>query len=131
MRDRMIQFMRGRYGYDELGRTTMWLSLILLAVYAFSGFKVLLALAIILLIITDFRLLSRNIARRAEENRVFLKRTSFISRKILRVRSDLSERRHYHIYRCPNCRQKIRIPKGKGNISITCPRCHIEFMKKS
>ena len=131
MRDRMIQFMRGRYGYDELGRTTMWLSLILLAVYAFSGVKVLLILAIALLIFTDFRLLSRNIARRAEENRWFLKRTSFISGKILRVRRDLNERRHFHIYRCPNCRQKIRIPKGKGNISITCPRCHIEFTKKS
>ena len=131
MRDRMIQFMRGRYGYDELGRTTMWLSLILLAAYVVTDVTVLLVLALALLVFTDFRLFSRNIARRSEENRKFLKRTAFISRKFLRVRGDLHDRRHNHIYRCPNCRQKIRIPKGKGNISITCPRCHIEFMKKS
>ena len=127
----MIQFMRGRYGYDELGRTTMWFSLILLVVYAITGIKVLLALGIVSLIFTDFRLFSRNIARRSEENRRFLKHTSFITSRLHRTGDEMQQRRHYHIYRCPNCRQKIRIPKGKGNISITCPRCHIEFMKKS
>lgn len=131
MRDRMIQFMRGRYGYDELGRVTMWSSLILFVIYALTGVRLLALIAIILLALTDFRLLSRNIARRSEENRVFLKNTAFITRRSARFRQNVKNRRHYHIYRCPNCKQKIRIPKGKGRIEITCPRCHIEFIKKS
>ena len=131
MRDRMIQFMRGRYGYDELGRVTMWSSLILFVIYALTGIRVLAVIAVILLALTDFRLLSRNIARRTEENRVFLKNTAFITRRSARFRQNVQNRRHYHIYRCPNCKQKIRIPKGKGRIEITCPRCHIEFIKKS
>lgn len=131
MRDRMIQFMRGRYGSDELGRVTMWVSLILLIVYAFTGVKALAVIAILVIVLTDFRILSRNIARRSEENRWFLKHTAFISKKLHLVKQDAQDRRHYHIYRCPNCRQKIRIPKGKGRIEITCPRCHIEFIKKS
>lgn len=131
MRDRMIQFMRGRYGYDKLGRVTMWSSLILFVIYALTGVRLLALFAIILLALTDFRLLSRNIARRSEENRVFLKNTVFITRRFARLKQDVKNRRHYHIYRCPNCKQKIRIPKGKGRIEITCPRCHIEFIKKS
>ena len=131
MRDRMIQFMRGRYGYDELGRVTMWSSLILFVIYALTGVRLLALIAIILLALTDFRLLSRNIARRSEENRIFLKNTAFITRRSARLKQDVKNRRHYHIYRCPNCKQKIRIPKGKGRIEITCPRCHIEFIKKS
>ena len=127
----MIQFMRGRYGYDELGRVTMWSSLILFVIYALTGIRVLAVIAVILLALTDFRLLSRNTARRTEENRVFLKNTAFITRRSARFRQNVQNRRHYHIYRCPNCKQKIRIPKGKGRIEITCPRCHIEFIKKS
>ena len=131
MRDRMIQFMRGRYGYDELGRVTMWSSLILFVIYALTGIRLLALIAIILLALTDFRLLSRNIARRSQENRVFLKKTAFITKRSACLMKDVKDRRHYHIYRCPNCKQKIRIPKGKGRIEITCPRCHIEFIKKS
>ena len=131
MRDRMIQFMRGRYGYDQLGRTTMWVSLILFVVYVFTGIKLILVVALASLILTDFRLFSRNIVRRAGENSWFLKKTSFLTTRVHRFSGDMKERREYHIYRCPNCHQKIRIPKGKGSISIKCPRCHIEFMKKS
>ena len=127
----MIQFMRGRYGSDELGRVTMWVSLILLVIYFFTGVRPLAALAVLAIVFTDFRLFSRNIARRSEENRWFLKHTAFISGKMNTLKRDAQDRRHYHIYRCPNCRQKIRIPKGKGRIEITCPRCHIEFIKKS
>ena len=128
MRDRMIQFMRGRYGSDELGRVTMWTSLILIVIFALTRNPVLGVLALLMILWTDFRLFSRNIVRRSAENRWFLKHTAGIVQFLKR---DAKERRHYHIYRCPNCKQKIRIPKGKGRIEITCPRCHIEFIKKS
>ena len=128
MRDRMIQFMRGRYGSDELGRVTMWTSLILIVIFALTRNPVLGVLALLMILWTDFRLFSRNIVRRSAENRWFLKHTAG---KFQFLKRDAKERRHYHIYRCPNCKQKIRIPKGKGRIEITCPRCHIEFIKKS
>ena len=38
-------------------------------------------------------------------------------------------RRLYHYYRCPQCRQKLRVPRGRGRIQISCPRCGTQFIK--
>ena len=123
--------MRGRYGADQLGRATFWVSLILFAVFILTGLKAFLLVALLLVILSYYRMLSTNISRRANENRIYLARTAGIRSRLSGMSKQMSERRHYRIYRCPNCRQKIRIPKGKGNILITCPKCHIEFNKKS
>lgn len=53
------------------------------------------------------------------------------ARAVNKFKYDMEQRKKYHIYKCPNCKQKIRIPRGKGKIAIICPKCHNEFIKRS
>ena len=84
-----------------------------------------------------FRMFSRNVSKRSLENQWYLKREMKARSCLLKWKKDLptkktlEQRKNYHIYKCPNCRQKIRVPKGKGRIAITCRKCGNEFIKKS
>ena len=140
MRDRFNQFMQGRYGYDDLNRflvkiffVTLILSLITgrIQIGPLSVATILYWLSLINMSYCCFRAFSRNIYKRTEENNRFLQKTNGI-RNFFRVRRDrMSQRRYYHIYTCPGCRQKIRIPRGKGKIEVRCPKCGETFIKRS
>ena len=78
-----------------------------------------------------FRLLSRNVPARYHENEVFSRVSSRFLGRISHVSSSIEQRRRYHIYKCPGCGQKIRIPRGKGRIMVRCPKCTQEFLKVS
>ena len=88
-------------------------------------------LAILLLVLSYFRMLSRDYARRSAENQKYLQIKRNVISRLGLTRRQIDERKVYHIYRCPNCRQKIRIPRGKGNIIVTCPKCRHEFSKRA
>ena len=61
----------------------------------------------------------------------FLATKDAILNKFRKQKYYAAQRKDFHIYTCPTCKQKIRIPKGKGKISITCPKCKTSFIKKS
>ena len=127
----IAKMMYGRYGTDQLGFVTLFLVLILNIVFTFTGWDILYVLGIMLTVVCIWRIFSKNISRRYAENQKFLQMTTPVRnaaiRWIVQMR-DLKTHRHYH---CPECRQKIRVPKGKGKIQITCPKCHHEFVKKT
>lgn len=127
----LARMMYGRYGTDQLGFFTLLLMLVLNMVFAFTGWDVLYILSFALAILSIFRIFSKNVSKRYEENQKFLQMTapvrSFFSAKTAGL-LDLRTHRHF---RCPQCKQKIRVPRGKGNIQITCPKCRHEFVKKS
>ena len=79
----------------------------------------------------DFRVFSRNISKRYAENQKYLAKTYKLRTYIQQQKNSLAQRKVYHIYKCPGCKQKIRIPKGKGKIEIRCPKCGTTFIKKS
>lgn len=116
-------FMAGRNGTDRLnicilggsliaGLFSLWMknpAVCLILVFVSYG----------LMIWAIFRTLSRNTYKRYQENRAFLQ-------CITRLKD-----RQNRYYNCPKCRQMVRVPRGKGKISITCPRCREKFIKKT
>ena len=123
MREKFRRFMEGRYGTDKLNIEILLLGLGLsvlsfLIILPFT--KILLCLAsYILMGIAIFRCLSRNIYKRYRENLRFL------------MLLDRFKDKEHRYFICPKCRQPVRVPKGKGKISITCPKCSEKFIKKT
>lgn len=117
------RFMMGRYGTDKLNMAILVIGLIasLLAVFVrwplLNLFLVLLSYGLMGWAL--FRMLSRNTYKRYQENR-----------KYLMLIQRFKDRDHRY-YDCPRCRQQVRVPRGKGRISITCPKCREKFIRKT
>ena len=104
---------------------------LLLVVSMLTRQGILYLLALALMVYSYFRIFSRNRAKRYAENAVYLQKTAKLRNRFATFSRDMRTRRTHHIYRCPDCRQKIRIPKGKGRVAVRCPKCSTEFIKKS
>jgi len=131
LRYRFSKFMQGRYGVDSLSR---FLSIVLLAIIILGMFiRIPLSgtITLVILVILYWRMFSRNISKRYEENQKFLQIRDKLLGRFSDFGSNMSQMKDYHIYKCPRCNQKIRIPRGKGHIMVRCPRCGYEFHKKS
>ena len=130
-KNKMMQFMQGRYGADQMGQMLSAVSMVFLIISLFSRNQAWFLLAVIGIVYNYFRMFSKNISKRYAENQKYLKRTAGIRRKLASWKSQLAQRKIYHIYRCPGCKQKIRVPRGRGKIEIRCPKCNTRFVKKS
>ena len=131
MKERMQRFMAGRYGNDQLNQFIFIVAIISMVLEIITRQSLFYTLTLVLLILAYVRVFSRNINKRYEENMKFLQKKDAILNKFRKQKYYAAQRRNFHIYTCPQCMQKIRIPKGKGKISITCPKCRTSFIKKS
>lgn len=131
MKERMQRFMAGRYGNDQLNQFIFIVAIISMVLEIITRQSLFYTLTLVLLILAYVRVFSRNINKRYEENMKFLQKKDAILNKFRKQKYYAAQRRNYNIYTCPQCKQKIRIPKGKGKISITCPKCRTSFIKKS
>ncbi len=127
----MVQFMQGRYGADQMGQMLSAVSMVFLIISLFSRNQAWFLLAVIGIVYNYFRMFSKNISKRYAENQKYLTMTAGIRRKLASWKAQLAQRKIYHIYRCPGCKQKIRVPRGRGKIEIRCPKCNTRFVKKS
>lgn len=116
-------FMAGRYGTDKLNMVILCAGLvasILSAAIPIAPVNLIFwALSYGLMIWAVFRCLSRNTYKRYQENRKFMQLV------------DRVKDRQHRYFDCPKCRQTVRVPRGKGKISITCPRCAEKFVRKT
>ena len=131
MKERMQRFMAGRYGNDQLNQFIFIVAIISMVLEIITRQSLFYTLTLVLLILAYVRVFSRNINKRYEENMKFLQKKDAILNKFRKQKYYAAQRRNFHIYTCPQCKQKIRIPKGKGKISITWPKCRTSFIKKS
>ncbi|MCI9435604.1 MAG: hypothetical protein HFH85_00275 [Lachnospiraceae bacterium] len=130
MREKLQRFMWGRYGNDNFNQFLLAVAFVSLLISFFGG-GLFYLVATVVMVYAYFRMFSRNISKRSAENQQFLKQKLKVRAFFTKKKKELAERKVYHIYRCPNCRQKIRIPRGKGKIAIRCRKCGNEFIKKS
>lgn len=130
MREKLQRFMWGRYGNDRYNQFLMLVALILLVI-SFFGPGIMYVIAVGIMIYAYYRMLSKQTAKRAAENQKYwqmeMKVKSFFQKK----KREATQYKEYHIYKCPNCKQKLRVPRGKGKIAIRCRKCGTEFIKKS
>ena len=131
MRDKIYRFMQGRYGTDDFYKFLFWVALIGIVINWFFKSQLLSFAVTLILIYAVYRVLSKNHSARYAENQRYLQATAKIRYWFDQQKKLMEERKYHHIYTCPKCRQKIRIPKGKGKIMIRCPKCHHEFQKRS
>ncbi len=130
-REKMAQFMVGRYGTDQLNRAMLFGSIGFLVLSMFVFHTVFYAIGFALLILCNIRMLSRNFQARYKENQIYTKQVGKIKYFFSKVKYKKETSKTHRIFACPQCKQKIRVPKGKGKIMIRCPKCNTEFMKKS
>lgn len=135
MRERLARFMQGRYGIDQFTNFLVFSALIMVVIEMFIKIPfvhlLLNILSVAAIMYAYFRILSRNHNKRYAENERYMRYHNGVKFFIARQISHMQQRKTHHIYKCPQCRQSIRVPKGKGRIAITCPKCHTEFIKRS
>lgn len=134
LKEKFQRFMIGRYGaygLDKLNRFLAAAILVLIIVNLFVRSKTMYWLELIGFVYYYFRIFSKNFKAREEENRVYMSLQLKVQDTLMKWKFYIEQARAYHIYKCPNCGQKIRIPRGKGKVSIHCPKCQTDFIRKS
>lgn len=125
------KMMVGRYGTDQLSIALLTTGMILLAItLPFNGVIIRL-LPLIPIIIAYYRVFSKHIYKRQQENFKFIRFYTPIYKRLHVWIKRFKERKTHRYLKCPTCKQTLRVPKGKGNITITCPKCKNNFHGRS
>lgn len=124
------QFMVGRYGTDELSFALLVANLIFWGIEIVTGWWLFWLLSLACLALVLWRTLSRQIYKRRKENQVFLQYWNPIRRSASQWLFRVRDRSHRYV-RCKKCRERLRLPRGKGKIEVTCPKCRERFITKT
>ena len=121
-------FLYGRNGFDDLAKLSLILSIVVFLIYGFWPMgivKLLISLVSYgLMIYAYFRILSKNVYKRRKENQKYLGAINM-------TKTRWKQRKTHKFYRCPKCKAWLRVPKGRGKITITCVKCSTKFDKKT
>lgn len=130
MKEKIYAFMQGRYGADLLNQVIMVVCIITLFLDIFIQGNILHWIGLILWVIALYRMFSKNIYKRYQENEKFKQ----VIAPITRMKTLQQKRRQdptHKYYRCPSCHQIVRLPKGHGKVIVTCPKCQKQFEKRT
>ena len=131
MRYRFMQFMAGRNGLDSLNRFLLADCAVLALANLVVRSSVLHIVVYLVLILVYFRLFSRNLAKRGTENQKYLRLQFAVENRMRQIRERFRQRKTHRFFHCPACHTNLRVPKGKGKISIRCPKCGEGFERKT
>ena len=125
------KIMMGRYGTDQLSIALLVLYFLMSVAARAANLYVIMLISYIPLALCFYRMLSRNTSRRYRENVQFLKYWDPIRLWFYHTANKMKDLKTHRYYKCPKCSNTLRVPRGKGKISITCPVCRTEFVKKT
>ena len=120
----------GRYGWDQLNFFLAGTALVLSLLDLFLDATLLYVIYLLCILAALFRLLSRNYARRRAENAKFLT-VAGPAIRWLKLQRTIHRDKEHRYFKCPNCGQQLRVPRGKGKITITCRNCGVSFDEKT
>lgn len=133
-RDRIAGMMAGRNGNDRLNLFLNVTALVFVIVSAITRGvfgRAAWSLGLLIFAVSIFRSLSRNIAGRSMENQRYLQLTGKVRSQIGARRSRFAQRKDYCFFKCPSCKTWLRVPRGKGRITVTCRNCGERFVRKT
>lgn len=127
--------MAGRNGFDNYGRFLSVAALILLLISMFFGEsqvgRIIEILGLALLVYAYFRILSRKVYKRREENGKYLRLKYKVTSSCKVYKERWTQRRDYKFFTCPSCKTVLRVPRGKGRVRIVCRKCGASFEGKT
>ena len=133
MKEKLARFMIGRNGNDQLNLFLLAVDLVLLIAASLvkgAGGKLLYLLVFALLGYAYFRMFSRNVTRRREENGKYLRRRYALLAALKLRKEKWIQRKDYKFFTCPSCKTTLRVPRGHGKIKIVCRKCGNSFTGK-
>lgn len=125
------RFMQGRYGGDQLSRTTVIAGLILYIVAMLTRFSLISYLAMALYIWAIYRMFSRNVEKRYAENQKYLNLTRNFKVRFSQAKNRAKNSKQYKYFRCDRCKAYLKLPRGVGEVTVTCGKCGNQFRKKA
>lgn len=128
--NKLQRYMQGRYGSDELYKFMLIICLIIIIVNMFVNSIILRILELVIFILALYRFLSKKKSRRSKENRRYLEIIDKIKSFFTYQKKKYKDRNTHMYKKCPNCKQKIRLPLKKGKHTVKCPRCKERFEVK-
>lgn len=131
MREKLMRFMYGRHGVDNFSIFLLGAGAVVSILTVFNRLWLLQIVMWLLIVYSFFRIFSKNHPKRYAENQTYLRYTKDIRAFFQKQKYRRAQRKTHRIYTCPSCKQKIRIPKGKGKIEVRCPKCSKTFIKRS
>ncbi len=131
MLEKIRRYMQGRYGMDELSKFLMVISVVMIVLASLTRNSMVNLVSFIIIGFVYYRMFSKNFYKCSLQNQKYLKLRNRLMGNWKNQISYFKQRKIYSFYNCPECSQKVRIPKGKGKVQITCPKCKAEFSKIS
>lgn len=128
---KMLVWGQGRNGVDELSSSCTNVALLLVVIDLFAHTTWMSIIALALLGYSWFRISSKSIPSRRKENASYVKTCGPVVPWLVNPISAAQETKDYKHLSCPSCGQRVRIPRGKGNVRITCPKCKNRFEGKA
>ena len=129
--NKLRELMRGRNGADDLAIVSVTVAILIAVINLVTKTRIFSAIGLVLVVYAVWRTCSKDVQRRSSENAAFMRSLGPVARWVRNPKAAFAETRSFKHAKCPNCGQGVRVPRGKGKVRVTCPKCGTRFDERS